>query len=277
MSPAAASDEDEVLEIAPIILDDGALSPAPEENVASAVHAPVSASGVDINAWFQTANRFYVDNRFDSALVYYTRIVDAGIRNSAVLYNMGNCHYRLQRPGLARLHYEKAAMLAPNDADIQANIDFIKSIIVDRTVENQDDFEFLTAVTYNIHTLLPLNIQLIILCALLFILSLIGSRMLMKKGLARLWLAYAAVLCALLIAVVGISAGYKIYAIESRQYAIIMSQSLDAKNQPAGTQTLFTVHEGTKLRVNKTVGEWSLVSLPNGASGWVTTASLGRI
>ncbi|MDR2579070.1 MAG: BatD family protein [Chitinispirillales bacterium] len=268
-SPAAASTEGDILEITPVALNYDENIPAP------AVSLP--ASGVDINAWFQSANNFYANNQFDSALVYYTRILDAGVKNSAVLYNMGNSHYRLQRPGLARLHYERAAILAPNDPDIQANIDFVKSIIVDRAVETQDDFEFLTAVAYNIHTLLPLNIQLIALCALLFVLSLIAALMLMKKGLARLWLAYAAVLCALLTAVVGVSAGYKIYAIESRQYAIIMTQSLDAKNQPAGTQTLFTVHEGTKLRVNKTVGEWSLVSLPNGASGWVTTASLGRI
>jgi tetratricopeptide (TPR) repeat protein len=233
--------------------------------------------GVDVNAWFHTANRFYAEGLYDSARVYYTRILDAGTNSSVVHFNLGNTWYRLMKPGMARLHYEKAAVLDPTDEDIRANIDFIKSIIVDRQTDARTDTEFLTAVLYNIHTLMPLQTQLTVVCALLFVLAFLCSAILMKRGLMRLLLAYGAVLCSLVIIATGISAGYKIYAIESREYAVILTQSLDAKNQPAGTQTLFTAHEGTKLRVSKTSGEWSLVSLPNGASGWVTTASLGKI
>jgi tetratricopeptide (TPR) repeat protein len=225
---------------------------------------------------FRKANEFYAGGVYDSALVYYKKILDAGITNSVVHFNIGNSYYRLVKPGMARLHYEKAAVLDPNDADIRANINFIKSVIVDRSADDGES-DFLTTVLYNIHTMLPLDTQLILVCVLLFALALLGSLMLVKRGLARLWLAYGAVLCALLTGVIGTSAGYKIYAIESKHYAIILTPSLDAKNQPQGTQTLFTAHEGTKLRISKTAGEWSLVSLPNGASGWVTTASLGRI
>jgi len=195
-----------------------------------------------------------------------------------VYYNTGNCYYRLMKPGMARLYYEKAAALSPNDPDIEANINFIKSIIVDRqTGGDTQESDFLTSVLYGIHTLLPLNVQLIAVCALLFILSIIASAMLFKRGLARLWLAYGAALCVLLIITVGTSVGYKIYALESKQYAIILSASIDAKNQPSGDRTLFTAHEGTKLQIRKTAGEWSLVSLPNGVSGWVTTGALGKI
>jgi len=229
------------------------------------------------NAWFAAANDFYAAGSYDSALTYYTKIIDAGTKHGAVYFNMGNCYYRLSMPGPARLYYEKAAALMPNDADIEANIKFIKSIIVDRSADDQIEPDFLTTVIYSIHTMLPLNVQLIVSCALLFVLALLCSAILLKKGLARLWLAYGAVLCALLIAVVGVSAGYKIYAAENVQYAIIMAPSVDAKNQPSGAQTLFTAHEGTKLRVRNTVGEWSLVHLPNGASGWVQTSALGKI
>jgi len=227
---------------------------------------------------FQKANAFYEAGNHDSALAYYAKIIDAGIKNDAVYYNMGNCYYRLMKPGMARLYYEKAAALSPNDQDIEANINFITSIIVDRQAGGDDrESDFLTSVFYGVHTLLPLNVQLIAVCALLFILAAIASAMLFKRGLARLWLAYAAALCALLLITVGTSAAYKIYALETKQHAIILSASVDAKNQPSGGQTLFTAHEGTKLQIRKTVGEWSLVSLSNGASGWVTTASLGKI
>jgi tetratricopeptide (TPR) repeat protein len=243
----------------------------------SPLAASAAPSAHSANAWFQTANGFYAENSYDSALAYYSKILDAGVKNSALYYNMGNCYYRLAMPGLARLYYEKAAVLEPNDADIKANINFITSIIVDRSADNDAESDFLASILYGIHTLLPLNVQLMAVCALLFALSIICSAMLLKRGLTRLWLAYGAVLCAIIASVIGISAGYKIYAIESKQYAIILAESIDAKNQPSGTQTLFTAHEGTKLQIRKTVGEWSLVNLSNGASGWVNTGALGKI
>jgi len=244
--------------------------PLPDKN-------DISANADENTALFRKANDFYAANSYDSAQIYYTKIIDGGTANADVYYNLGNCYYRLAKPGMARLCYEKAAALSPADADIQANIRFIKSVIVDRAEDATAESDFLTAVLYGIHTFLPLQTQLIVLCALLFALSVFGAMMLWKRGLARLWLGYGAALCALLILVVGISAGYKVYALESRQFAIVLTESLDAKNQPMGDQTLFTVHEGTKAQIRKTVGEWSLISLSNGASGWVTTASIGRI
>jgi len=239
------------------------------------VDTPAGTDGNTI--LFQKANGFYAANSYDSAQVYYTKVLDGGTANAAVYYNLGNCYYRLAKPGMARLCYEKAAVLSPADADIQANIRFIKSVIVDRSEDKSAESDFLTAVLYGIHTFLPLQTQLTVLCALLFALSIFGAMMLVKRGLARLWLGYGAAVCTLLISVIGISVGYKIYALESRQYAIILTESLDAKNQPMGDQTLFTAHEGTKTQIRKTMGEWSLVSLSNGASGWVTTSSIGRI
>jgi tetratricopeptide (TPR) repeat protein len=228
------------------------------------------------NVWFEKANEFYTASTYDSAQTYYLRIIDAGINNRAVFYNLGNTYHRLNKPGLARLYYEKAALLSPKDADIQANIRFIKRIIVDRS-EQRTESDFLTTVLYNIHTLLPLQSQLLLLFILTLALSLFGVGILFKGGLSRLWLSYGATLCTVMILTIGISAGYKIYRLESRQYAIILTTTLDAKNQPMGTQTLFTAHEGTKLQIRKTNGEWCLVSLPNGASGWVTVSSLGKI
>jgi tetratricopeptide (TPR) repeat protein len=249
---------------------------------AVAVTLPVSAlaapNAAGCNEWFQKANAFYEAGAHDSALACYAKITDAGMKNAAVYYNMGNCYYRLTKPGMARLYYEKAAALAPGDPDIEANINFITSIIVDRQAgADTRDSDLLTSALYGIHTMLPLNVQLIVVCALLFVLSIIASAMLLKRGLTRLWLAYGAVLCALVMITLGTSAAYKVYAMETKQYAIILSPSVDAKNQPSGNQTLFTAHEGTKLQIRKTAGEWSLVSLPNGASGWVKTEALGKI
>jgi tetratricopeptide (TPR) repeat protein len=51
---------------------------------------------------------------------------DAGY-SAAGLYNVANSYARAGKPGMAVLNYERAALLAPNDADIQANLNYVRS------------------------------------------------------------------------------------------------------------------------------------------------------
>src|ERR1700761_7701990 len=43
------------------------------------------------------------------------------------LYNQGNSYARAGKPGLAVLSYERAALLAPADADINANLKYVRA------------------------------------------------------------------------------------------------------------------------------------------------------
>src|ERR1700750_2430105 len=42
------------------------------------------------------------------------------------LYNLANSYSRAGKPGLAVLNYERAALLAPDDPDIEANLDYVR-------------------------------------------------------------------------------------------------------------------------------------------------------
>jgi hypothetical protein len=43
------------------------------------------------------------------------------------LYNLGNAYARAGKPGMAVLNYERAALLAPGDVDIDANLDYVRA------------------------------------------------------------------------------------------------------------------------------------------------------
>src|ERR1700736_4428543 len=43
------------------------------------------------------------------------------------LYNLANSYARAGKPGLAVLNYERASLLAPDDADINANLEYIRA------------------------------------------------------------------------------------------------------------------------------------------------------
>jgi tetratricopeptide (TPR) repeat protein len=233
------------------------------------------AFGVPADYWFEKANAFYERQQYDSAAPYYGKIVAAGIRNSAVYYNLGNTCFRQRKAGLALLYFEKAAALSPNDQDIRANIRFVQSTITDRLPQPQQSF--IEALLHYAHNAFSLQAQVWALFFLLLALSVLFAAGIYAPAGLRLWILYVSSIVLLATACCGISAGVKIYAKENIRHAIVLSPSVDAKNQPNGAMVLFTVHEGTKFRVRKQLGEWTLVSLSTGVSGWVLTTSLGII
>ena len=225
--------------------------------------------------WFEKANQYYTQQEYDSASFYYDKIIESGINNSAVFYNMGNACFRLKKNGLARLYYEKAAKLSPADPDIISNIKFINANIADRVPEPEKGF--FASILWYLHMLLPLRTQLWIFLIALVSIAILIAASLFSRGNGRLWFIYLTCLIGLTTCFLGLSIGFKIYDSEKVDYAIVLSESVDARNEPEGNKVLFTAHEGTKFRVRKTVEGWSLVSLPNGYSGWVKTGALGNI
>ena len=228
-----------------------------------------------VDLWFEKANTYYENKAYDSAVVYYEKILESGFRGSDVYYNLGNAYFRLNKLGLAILHYEKARKLAPIDTDIITNIRFAQLNIVDRVPESQRSF--LDTILWRLHTMFSLNKQTWVLFVCLMILSLSIAFGLFASHNVRLWLIYLASICIIFSTALGISIGIKIYNAEKKEFAIVLDKTVDAKNQPEGNKVLFTVHEGIKFQVRKTVDEWSFVSLPNGVSGWVESSSLGKI
>src|ERR1700679_140544 len=43
------------------------------------------------------------------------------------LYNLANSYARAGKPGVAVLNYERAALLAPDDPDIDANLEYVRA------------------------------------------------------------------------------------------------------------------------------------------------------
>ena len=228
-----------------------------------------------IDYWFEKANTFYEQQAFDSAKIYYEKITSSDIRNSAVFYNLGNTCFRLKKPGLSLLYFEKARKLSPNDPDIRNNIRFVQSTLVDRLPLPEQSF--VEAALRHLHNLLSLNTQLWLVFFLLLALSVLFAFGLYAPVNVRLWIIYLSSILLFTTVCSGVSLGIKIYSNATVQEAIVLSPSVDAINQPNGSKVLFTVHEGTKFRVLKQLGDWSLVGLPTGVSGWMPTSSLGII
>lgn len=58
-------------------------------------------------------------------------------------------------------------------------------------------------------------------------------------------------------------------------YAIVFSEKVNVKNGPTGTsENIFTLHEGTKVKVLDTVDLWKKIKLADGEVGWIAAKDI---
>ena len=73
---------------------------------------------------FAAANKSYQQEKYMEALEGYQKIEKLDLKSSSLYFNMANIYYKTNQVAPAVLYYEKALKLAPNDKDIQFNLDF---------------------------------------------------------------------------------------------------------------------------------------------------------
>jgi len=83
----------------------------------------------------QQADSAYTTDNFKEAADMYMRVIETEGTSAQLLYNLGNCHYRLGEMGKAILSYERALRIDPTFADARTNLDFVNSRIADRPGE----------------------------------------------------------------------------------------------------------------------------------------------
>ena len=75
---------------------------------------------------FDDANRAFADGRFAEAAKGYEAILHEKGYSAPVLYNLANTYFREGQIGRAILNYDRAQLLAPDDPDISANLNFAR-------------------------------------------------------------------------------------------------------------------------------------------------------
>ena len=223
---------------------------------------------------FEVANASYADGRYEEAATLYQALIDE--QPDAVLYyNLGNAEFKRGELAQAILNYERALRLKPNYKDAQYNLAFAQSKITDNIVE-QDFFlsSWARAIRNNLseHTWWALSISLFILALIGLLLFLLGRETWIRK--TAFHTAWIALLFSL---IAGLNAGSLHQRDTLRNEAIITQGIVNAKSSPDRSGTdLFTVHEGTKVTIRETLGEWSNVRVGSN-EGWIRSSCLERI
>ena len=192
-----------------------------------------------------------------------------------VYYNLGNAQFKQGELAQSILAYERALRLRPNYPDAKYNLAFAQSRITDNIVE-QDFFvsSWVRAVRNSLseQTWIILSICLFILALVGLLLFLLGREPWLRK--TAFHTAWIAVLFSL---IAGLNAASLYKRDTLRNEAIITQGVVNAKSSPDRSGTdLFTIHEGTKVTIRETIGEWSNVKVGSN-EGWIRLSCLERI
>lgn len=81
----------------------------------------------DIEEILERASSNYLEGRFLDAIEDYQTVIQSGLENSSLYYNLGNAYFKSQQRGHALAAYFRAFELAPRDPDLKFNIAFVLS------------------------------------------------------------------------------------------------------------------------------------------------------
>ena len=241
--------------------------------LAAAAFAPVPLTAQD--ALFDEGNRLYQEGDFGGAAASYEAVLAGGFESAEVYYNLGNAHFRLGSVGLAVLNYERAARLNPRGEDIQANLALVGQMLQDR-IEPLPRFWVLSVVDWWM-TLIPRGRlgPLVALCYL----ALGVATVLLVLGRPRGWhsalrrAVYASLAATILL-------GGTLLARETGlgqpEEAVVMRTEARVLSAPSeeGGLTVFTVHEGTRVRIDRRAEDWAEIVLADGKVGWLPLSAL---
>ncbi len=238
---------------------------------------PLLIYAQDKTEFFQQGNQLYRAGEYEKALNSYIEIYKSGYESGPLYYNIGNCYYKLDETGRAILYYERAKKLIPGDEELEFNLKLAHLSVVDK-IEPLPTFFLFKAIDGFIY-LIPTSILIWIVAALylLFITFLI-FRILSRNRYLRRMCSRVSIMFLVFFIIFGFSLFTQITEKSQQEEAVIMAEEVNVKGAPSeGATTLFTLHEGTKVHIEKVSGDWFEVLLADGKVGWVKQDILERI
>ncbi len=243
--------------------------------VAVAAHPLTAAAQAD---FYVEGNRLYQEGDFAGALEAYESILDAGFESGDLHFNTGNAYFKLGDLGRAILHYERARRLLPADEGVLANLALARTLTVDE-VEALPRFWVLSAWDWWVG-LLSRNLLLLVV-AFSYLGGMVGVvALIMRRGTSvALWGGRMALVGGVLTLVLGLNLVVRELGLSRAEEAVVLAAEVPVRSAPSedGDLTVFTVHEGTKVRIDRRSDEWAEVVLEDGKVGWLKLEAVETI
>jgi len=238
-------------------------------NIIWMVFPSILSAQINVENTFSQANELYNKGSYIEAINNYKEIIKNDFHSAELYYNLGNAYYRLDSIASSVYYYEKALQLNPNDRETIDNLELINKTLVDEidpitTPLIESILNSISNIFY-FETWGYISIFFSFLIVALFLSYYFANSSKVKRATFVL-LCISTIF--MLASLINGNKEYNNYI--NNEYAIIYSYETDLKTEPNyRSETLFMLHEGTKIQVLENYNNWIKIRLVNGQVGYI--------
>lgn len=229
------------------------------------------------NELFTKANAFYKEGAYQKAIELYEQIEASNKVSSELYYNLGNCYYKLNKVAPTIYNYEKALQLNPINEDALNNLVFAKRLTLDRieelpkTVLQRFSKNYLQKISYNGWAMIAILFS--------FLASILFLAFYFANISSRKRLFFVASMFSFLLLAVTLFVAYNQHIISKKNVqAIVFTSEVSVQSEPTkNADEVFTLHEGTKVKIIDSVDDWNKIQLADGKIGWLLSSNVKKL
>jgi tetratricopeptide (TPR) repeat protein len=216
----------------------------------------------EAQALFAQSNDDFYKGDYAKAKDGYLKLIDHGFGGADVLFNLGTACLQAGQLGEAVLYLERARRNARND-DIEANLSYARTLMVDKVIGAGGDEPFLERLA---HVTPGDWVSVVFLaCWWLFFGAWAAFRFATRRTILGVVMALS------LLGSLGFGAltAVQAYVAHNVIEAVVMPQTAKVFEFPGdNAKVAFEVHSGLKIRLMEESGKFARIRLPNGLEGW---------
>jgi hypothetical protein len=221
---------------------------------------------------FQKGVELYQSGKFKEAALEFGRLAAAGTESPAVYYNLANSWVRSGQTGKAVWAYERAFLMDPRDEDIRFNRALLKTALGEPTGPPAGILEPVQRLLDHVRTSeIELALQVTTVLLALWMLAF---------AYVRSWRALFGTLfwITVLFALVAGGAAWIRWTEVRFEAGVIQQKEVFVRYGPTESDSKARqLKEGAGLRIEKQSGDWYLVRLSNGQTGWIPKSAVIKV
>ncbi len=212
---------------------------------------------------------------FQNAISRFEQLVDDGVVNGSLQYNLANAYLQTGALGQAILHYRAGETLIPGDAALQHNLDYARSLRrskIDRSGERA-----LADALLSWHTGVSLRTRAYWFSALYCLFWTCMFIQMFRPAAVWKWAAGGLSLGALIL---GISNARDLLVDEAACYGVVLRDDVIVrKGNGIGFEPQFleSLSEGVEFALLDRRTGWLHIELPDGKTGWIAEDTAGLL
>jgi tetratricopeptide (TPR) repeat protein len=226
---------------------------------------------------FEQGNALYRKGDYAGAAQQYEGVLKQKQESFGLYFNLGNAYYKQEKVAPAIYNYEKALQLDPRNAQVTENLSLAHKLVVDDIAETPKTG--VSKALYNLTGRYHYDTWAWVAVSFsgFFLLLFLGYYLTEATVVKRIF--FTGMFVAVLGIIFSILAAAFVRSQQAKEHpAIVFAEVVAVKADPSEkAKDAFILHEGTKVNVKETKGNWSKVVLPDDSVGWVDKGAIKEL